>query len=68
MSNRYDQNVVPGVDVSFSDLPTEKLSVHLKPPHRVGVRPENNEGGSMQDHEAAERNRHAERACREAGD
>jgi hypothetical protein len=40
----------------------------LKPPHRVGVRPENNEGGSMQDHEAAERNRHAERACREAGD
>ena len=68
MSNRHKSNVVPGGDVALSDLPDENLSVHLIPQHREGVHLDNLEGGSMQDHEAAGRNRHAERACREVGD
>ena len=73
MKNRHERNVVPGGDVAFSDLPAENLSMHLTPPHLVddrlvdvplGKKVE----GYTQDHEAAERNRHADRACREVGD
>ena len=78
MKNRHERNVVPGGDVAFSDLPAENLSVHLTPPHLVGdglaggayvdVPLGKKVGGYTQDHEAVERNRHAERACREVGD
>ena len=74
MSNRHEQNVVPGLGTAFSNLPGEKPSVKLKPQHLVDDHPlvldhlAKNEDGYTQDHEAAERNRHAERACREVGD
>ena len=52
-----------------SDLPAETLPVHLQPPHHSAGGPlEKYEGDSMKEHEAAECNRDAERACRVPGD
>ena len=73
MGNRHEQNVVPGLGTAFSDLPDEKPSVKLKPQnlvdHLLAIDHEaKNVGSCTQDHEAAERNRHADRACREVGD
>ena len=51
------------------DLPAETFPLHLQPPHLgAGAPLEKHEGDSMQEHEAAERNRYAERAWRVSGD
>ena len=53
-----------------SDFPAETLAADFQPQHLdLGAsfegRLEEHEGDAMQEHEAAERNRHAKRACRE---